>query len=152
MWKVNFDARVGRIEGFTRWKEKRNVGNSTTKKWDIFKINLFITASIYNIHMKSLLTWRVSHSHKEVVTRWGGAQPGGGAGPGGRPVEGRGAGGRPVEGARRGHAVTDAAQAGAQAQHQAGRATRLKYRERGLVNRKWKITQLLCCDLRGVWQ
>ena len=67
----------------------------------------------------------------------------GGGGWGGGAVEG---------GAGRGDAVTEAAQAGAQAQHQAGRATRLKYRERGLVNRKWKITQLLCCDLRGVWQ
>ena len=89
-----------------------------------------IRASIKNLlHTNTLLTWRVGHGHQEVVAGGGGAQPGGGAGPRGGSVEGRGAGGGAVEGgAGRGDAITETAQAGAQTQHQAGRAASLKYR------------------------
>ena len=72
----------------------------------------------------------VGHGHQEVVAGGWGCQPGGRAGPGGGSVVGRGAGGGPEvarhPGAR--HSVADAAQARAQAQHQArtGGAARLK--------------------------
>ena len=142
MWKVNFDARVGRIEGFTRWKEIKKCWQQRHKEEHIFKIKPL--HHDFNLpHPQELLTWRVCHGHQEVVAGWGGGQPGGGAGPGGRPVQGRGAGGRAVEGgAGRGHAVTDAAQAGAEAQHQAGRAARLKYR-----GSEKRTSQLLRCEI-----